>query len=124
MENQYQRGKIQDESIHYELKKHSGELPIIGVNTFLAPEGLEDDGPKELELIRSTEEEKQTQLQNLKTFQDEHQDKAAQALERLRDVALADGNIFAELMNTVRFASLGQITHMLYTVGGQYRRSM
>ncbi len=124
MENQYQRGKIQDESIQYELKKHSGELPIIGVNTFLAPEGMEDDGPDELELIRSSEEEKQTQLTNLKAFQETNAENREEALRRLRDVALADGNIFAELMNAVRYASLGEITRTLYEVGGQYRRSM
>lgn len=124
METQYQRGKIQDESIHYELKKHSGELPIIGVNTFLPPEGMEDDGPEDLELIRSTEEEKQTQLNNLQAFQERNKDSRDEALKRLRDVALADGNVFAELMNTVRHASLGEITRTLYEVGGQYRRSM
>lgn len=124
METQYQRGKIQDESIHYEMKKHSGELPIIGVNTFLPAEGMEEDSPRELELIRSTEEEKGTQLSNLAVFQDRNKEEADKALHRLREVALADGNTFAELMNTVRYASLGQITHTLYSVGGQYRRSM
>jgi isobutyryl-CoA mutase len=124
METQYQRSKIQDESIHYELKKHSGELPIIGVNTFLAPEGMDDEEGHVLELIRSTEEEKQTQLDNLHAFWERHADTSAAALERLREVALDDGNIFAELMETVRHASLGQITQTLYEVGGQYRRSM
>lgn len=123
METQYQRGKIQDESILYEMKKHSGELPIIGVNTFLAKDG-DANAPLKLELIRSTEEEKQTQLRHLEQFKSEHAEESSVALERLRDVALADGNIFAELMQTVRVASLGQITHTLYEVGGQYRRSM
>ena len=123
MELQYQRSKIQDESIHYELKKHSGELPIIGVNTFLAKADPTQSN-ETLELIRSTEEEKQTQLSNLGQFQQEHQAHTTQALERLKQVALSGGNIFAELMHTVRHASLGQITHTLYEVGGQYRRSM
>ncbi|RAL25249.1 methylmalonyl-CoA mutase [Lujinxingia litoralis] len=124
METQYQRSKIQDESIYYEIKKHSGELPIIGVNTFLAPEGMDGEDEHVLELIRSTEGEKQTQLDNLAAFKGDHRDQATQALRRLKDVALSDGNIFAELMQTVRVASLGQITRALYEVGGQYRRSM
>jgi methylmalonyl-CoA mutase len=124
METQYQRSKIQDESIHYELKKHSGELPIIGVNTFLATEGIDDEEHKVLELIRSTEEEKQTQLANLHAFWGQHADTSQAALEGLRQVVLEDGNVFAELMETVRHASLGQITKTLYEVGGQYRRSM
>ncbi len=123
MERQYQRSKIQDESIFYEHKKHSGELPIIGVNTFLN-EKEESTVPQTLELIRSTTEEKQTQLDNLAEFHDKNKDTSAAALQQLRDVALADGNVFAELMNTVRHASLGQITQTLYEVGGQYRRSM
>ena len=124
MENQYQRSKIQEESMLYERKKHSGERPIIGVNTFLPAEGQEEDAPEELELIRSTEEEKQTQIDNLNAFKERNTDKSEQALAQLRDVALAGGNIFAELMNTVRYASLGQITHTLYEVGGEYRRAM
>ncbi|MBA2661106.1 MAG: methylmalonyl-CoA mutase family protein [Bradymonadaceae bacterium] len=123
MENQYQRSKIQDESIHYELKKHSGELPIIGVNTFLAA-GADINTPQKLELIRSTDAEKQTQLANLHAFQAARAERAQGALDALRQVALDGGNIFAELMDTVRFASLGQISHALYEVGGQYRRSM
>ncbi|MEM1349813.1 MAG: methylmalonyl-CoA mutase family protein, partial [Myxococcota bacterium] len=124
MELQYQRAKIQDESIQYELKKHSGEIPIIGVNTFLAEETEEGGASEELELIRSTTEEKQTQLDNLEAFQDARADTSEAALARLRDVALAGENIFAELMHTVRHASLGQISATLYEVGGQYRRSM
>jgi isobutyryl-CoA mutase len=123
MERQYQRSKIQEESIKYERKKHSGELPIIGVNTFLPDDGEEQE-TGELELIRSTEEEKKTQINNLKDFQDAHSDEAQAALERLKQVALDGGNIFAELMHTVRVASLGQITNALYEVGGQYRRAM
>ncbi len=123
MERQYQRGKIQEESILYERKKHSGELPIIGVNTFLPDEGQEQE-TGELELIRSTEEEKKTQIGNLEAFQEAHADEVDAALDRLKQVALDGGNIFAELMHTVRVASLGQISNALYEVGGQYRRSM
>jgi methylmalonyl-CoA mutase len=122
MERQYQRSQIQEESIKYERKKHSGELPIIGVNTFLSDEEEEEGG--ELELIRSTEAEKKAQISNLAEFQKSHADDSHAALERLKQVALDGGNIFAELMRTVRVASLGQITHALYEVGGQYRRSM
>ncbi len=124
MELQYQRSKIQDESILYEIKKHNGEIPIIGVNTFLADDKGDVEEVEKLELIRSTDDEKQTQLRNLATFKEEHVDDAEQALQNLRKVALSGGNIFAELMNTVRVASLGQITSTLYEVGGQYRRSM
>ncbi len=125
MENQYQRGKIQEESMLYERKKHSGERPIIGVNTFLAPDHLKgEEEEQELELIRSTDEEKETQIQHLNQFKDRHGDKGQQALERLRQVALEGGNIFAELMHTVRHASLGEISHTLYEVGGEYRRAM
>ena len=123
MELQYQRAKIQDESIHYELKKHSGELPIIGVNTFL-PREVDQVEPDTLELIRSTTSEKQTQLDNLADFQSQHAERCEQALEDLKRVALSGENIFAQLMKTVRHASLGQITSTLYEVGGQYRRSM
>ncbi|TYO95758.1 methylmalonyl-CoA mutase [Geothermobacter ehrlichii] len=124
METQYQRGKIQDESMLYEHKKHTGELPIIGVNTYLNPrveeEGYEIPG----ELARSTEEEKQLQLTNLRAFQQRNADKAPEALQRLKQVAVSGGNIFAELMETVKVASLGQMTRALYEVGGQYRRNM
>ncbi len=123
MELQYQRGKIQDESMLYEMKKHSGEIPIIGVNTFLA-KGAEEAVTQELELIRSTTEEKMTQLDNLRAFQGERAGQAAEALSQLKLAALSGQNIFAELMKTARLASLGQITRALYEVGGQYRRSM
>jgi methylmalonyl-CoA mutase len=122
METQYQRGKIQDESMYYELKKHSGELPIIGVNTFLNPNASEED--YEIELARATEEEKEQQIRNLRQFQERHRDEAPAALRRLQDVAVSGGNIFAELMDTVKVASLGQISAALYEVGGQYRRNM
>jgi len=122
METQYQRGKIQDESMYYEMKKHTGELPIIGVNTFINPNASEDD--YEIELARATEEEKEQQILNLRAFQESNRDKAQQALRHLQEVAMAGGNIFAELMETVKVASLGQISAALYEVGGQYRRNM
>ncbi|UED75468.1 fused isobutyryl-CoA mutase/GTPase IcmF [Brevibacillus sp. DP1.3A] len=122
METQYQRGKIQDESMYYEMKKHTGELPIIGVNTFINPNASEDD--YEIELARATEEEKEQQIINLRAFQERHKDVSAVALRRLQEVAMAGENIFAELMETVKVASLGQISAALYEVGGQYRRNM
>ena len=123
MESMYQRGKIQEESLHYESKKHSGELPIIGVNTFLSDKGSEED-EKEIELIRSTEEEKKQQIDNLERFQKINADESGDALRRLKKTAREDGNLFEELMETVKVASLGQISHALYEVGGQYRRNM
>lgn len=122
METQYQRGKIQDESMYYEMKKHTGELPIIGVNTFINPNASEDD--YEIELARATEEEKEQQILGLRAFQESNRDKSPQALRKLQEVAMAGGNIFAELMETVKVASLGQISAALYEVGGQYRRNM
>jgi methylmalonyl-CoA mutase len=122
METQYQRGKIQDESMYYEMKKHSGELPIIGVNTFINPNASEED--YEIELARATEAEKEQQIRNLREFQERNRDKAPAALRRLQEVAMSGGNIFAELMETVKVASLGQISAALYEVGGQYRRNM
>ncbi|PTM56798.1 methylmalonyl-CoA mutase [Desmospora activa DSM 45169] len=122
METQYQRGKIQEESLYYETKKHSGELPIIGVNTFLK-EG-ETEAEPDYQLTRASTEEKDAQIQNLRAFQKRHREQASAALARLKEVARNDGNIFAELMNTVRVASLGQITEALFEVGGQYRRNM
>ncbi|GMX66176.1 methylmalonyl-CoA mutase family protein [Paenibacillus elgii] len=122
MESQYQRGKIQDESILYETKKHNGELPIVGVNTFQNPNPPTDDLP--IPMARATTEEKEQQIANLRAFQAKHQDEAPAALARLQQTALDGGNIFAELMETVKTASLGQITHALYRVGGQYRRNM
>ena len=125
METQYQRSKIQEESLYYETLKHSGELPIIGVNTYLNPQ-TDDSGYQapQLELARATIEEKEHQIQGLRHFQKEHQQEAGPALQRLQNVAQDGGNIFAELMETVKVASLGQITAALYEVGGQYRRNM
>ncbi|MFP8488091.1 methylmalonyl-CoA mutase family protein [Gracilimonas sp. Q87] len=123
MENMYQRGKIQDESLYYESKKHSGELPIIGVNTFLSDKESEED-EKEVDLIRSTEEEKRQQIENLEAFWKRNEKDAEEAIARLKGVARNKGNLFEELMETVKVASLGQISHALYEVGGQYRRNM
>ncbi|NBS08920.1 MAG: methylmalonyl-CoA mutase [Betaproteobacteria bacterium] len=122
METGYQRGRIQDESMHYEMLKHTGELPIIGVNTFKSPHG--DGAPQKIELARSTEEEKQNQLQRLQDFHQRNAVQAPLALERLRQAALANDNVFAVLMDAVRSCSLGQITRALFEVGGQYRRNM
>jgi len=123
METMYQRGKIQDESLHYESQKHSGELPIIGVNTFLAPDA-ESQVPPQRELIRSSEAEKQACLANLQRFHERHAAQAPAALARLREVAQRGGNVFEELLETVKVASLGQISDALFEVGGRYRRSM
>jgi methylmalonyl-CoA mutase len=123
MELQYQRGKIQDESMLYEQRKHSGELPIIGVNTYLNPR----EGnliPFDIPLSRSTSEEKQGQIDNLRDFQKRNAAKAQETLEKLQKVAVSGGNIFEQMMETARFASLGQITGALYRVGGKYRRNM
>ncbi|HBA87970.1 MAG TPA: methylmalonyl-CoA mutase [Geobacter sp.] len=124
METQYQRGKIQDESMLYEHKKHSGELPIVGVNTFLNPRADEEGYQVPGELARATHEEKEQQIKNLRAFQERNKEKAPQALKRLQEVAVSGGNIFGELMETVKYASLGQITRALYEVGGEYRRNM
>ena len=124
METQYQRGKIQEESMYYEVKKHSGELPIIGVNTYLNPNPSSADDIDNMELARATTEEKDTQIKNLRHFHQTNSDKVEEALQRLQTVAVSNGNIFAELMETVKVASLGQITTALYEVGGQYRRNM
>ncbi len=121
METGYQRGKIQDESMYYEHKKHDGSLPIIGVNTFLNPAG---EPEHKIELARSTDAEKQSQIQRLRDFQQRNRDAAPAALQRLRDATIANGNVFAELMNAVRCCSLGQITQTFFEVGGQYRRNM
>ena len=124
METQYQRGKIQEESMYYEMKKHSGELPIIGVNTYLNPNPPSEEELNNMELARATKEEKELQIHNLRQFQEKHKDRVDEALRRLKEVAVSGGNIFAELMETVKVASLGQITKALYEVGGQYRRNM
>ncbi|MGI8894552.1 MAG: methylmalonyl-CoA mutase family protein, partial [Casimicrobiaceae bacterium] len=122
METGYQRGKIQEESMHYEHQKHDGSYPIIGVNTFRNPNV--DSSPHKVELARSTDAEKQSQLTRLRDFQERHATEAPSALARLQRTVIDDGNVFAELMNTVRVCSLGQITNALFDVGGQYRRSM
>lgn len=124
METQYQRGKIQEESMYYEMKKHTGELPIIGVNTYLNPNPPSEEEMDNMELARASKEEKELQIQNLREFQKRNEDKVDTALKRLKETAMSGGNIFAELMETVKVASLGQITRALYDVGGQYRRNM
>ncbi len=125
MELQYQRTKIQEESMYYEHLKHDGTLPIIGVNTFLDPTTTGDDWvPETPELRRASPAEKNAQIDSVKAFQGEHASESDAALQRLQEVAMAGGNIFGELMNTVRVASLGQITEALYEVGGEYRRNM
>ncbi|MFQ5936175.1 MAG: methylmalonyl-CoA mutase family protein, partial [Acidiferrobacterales bacterium] len=121
METGYQRGKIQEESLYYESRKHDGSLPIIGINTFLNPNPLEDIA---IELARSTEEEKQSQLSRLREFQARHKDDAKVALERIRQAAINNENVFAVLMDAVRCCSLGQITEAMFEVGGKYRRNM
>jgi isobutyryl-CoA mutase len=122
METGYQRGRIQDESMHYEMLKHTGELPIIGVNTFRNPKG--DVVQDKLELARSTEEEKQSQLKRLNDFHTLHADKSSAMLKRLQQAVIANQNVFDVLMDAVRVCSLGQITNALFEVGGQYRRNM
>jgi methylmalonyl-CoA mutase len=122
METGYQRGKIQEESMHYEHLKHDGTLPIIGVNTFRNPKGGE--APQKIELARSTEEEKQSQLTRLADFHQRHADVAPQALAALQQAAINNENVFAKLMEAARVCSLGQITTALFEVGGQYRRNM
>jgi len=108
--------------MHYEMLKHTGEYPIIGVNTFRNPHG--DPTPETLELARSTEEEKQSQLQRLADFHARNAAAAPELLERLQRTVIENGNVFAVLMDAVRVCSLGQITKALFEVGGQYRRSM
>ena len=122
METGYQRGRIQEESLYYETRKHDGTLPIVGVNTFRNPQPV--DAGNTIQLARSTVEEKQGQLKRLHDFQARHRDAAPAALKRLQEVVMANGNVFAELMNAVRTCSLGQITQALFEVGGQYRRNM
>ncbi len=122
METGYQRGKIQEESMHYEMLKHTGEYPIVGVNTFRNLHG--DPVVDTLELARSTDEEKQSQLQRLAAFQTLHSGESPAMLKRLQDAVIANANVFEVLMDAVRCCSLGQITNALFEVGGQYRRSM
>ena len=122
METGYQRGKIQDESMHYEMLKHTGEYPIVGVNTFRNPHG--DVTPDTLELARSTDDEKQSQLKRLAEFHALHAVEAPAMLQRLKQAVIENGNVFEVLMQAVRVCSLGQITSALFEVGGQYRRNM
>ncbi|MFK7863661.1 MAG: fused isobutyryl-CoA mutase/GTPase IcmF [Pseudohongiellaceae bacterium] len=121
METGYQRGKIQDESMYYEHRKHDGSLPLVGVNTFISPE---PEPELNIELARSTEQEKQSQISRLAEFHKAHSGNSKEALERLKNAAIKDENVFEELMNAVRFCSLGEITDTFFEVGGQYRRSM
>ena len=123
METGYQRGRIQDESMLYEHRKHDGSLPIIGVNTFRNPHA-DDEEPKTIELARGTEEEKQSQLARVRAFQQAHADEAKVALEELRQVAIEGGNVFDVLMRAARVCSLQQVTEAFFEVGGQYRRNV
>jgi methylmalonyl-CoA mutase len=122
METGYQRGRIQDESIRYEHRKHDGSLPIIGVNTFLDPDG--DGTPPKVELARSSDEEKQERIAAVQAFRERHAAERPAALERLRNAALTGENLFAVLMDTVRHCTLGEITEALFEVGGSYRRNV
>ncbi|WP_266366736.1 methylmalonyl-CoA mutase family protein [Tellurirhabdus rosea] len=122
MERMYQRGKIQDESMHYEMQKHTGVLPIIGVNTFLDPAGSPTIVPEEV--IRSTREEKDYAVESRKAFQQRHADEAETALKNLQTAALENNNVFEALMEAAKVCSLGQMSKALYEVGGQYRRNM
>ena len=123
MESMYQRGKIQEESLYYESLKDSGELPIIGVNTYIA-DNIDEQMNQEIELTRASNDEKNQQIERLRTFQSTHKNISDQKLSKLREVALSGENIFEELLQTVRFCSLGQITNVLFEVGGKYRRNM
>ncbi len=122
MERMYQRNKIQEESLYYETLKHTGEYPIVGVNTFLSKSGSPTILPTEV--IRSTTAEKELQIASLNSFKNLHANESAEMLARLQQVAIDNGNLFEALMETVKFCSLGQITNALYSVGGQYRRNM
>src|SRR6187549_2404316 len=122
MERMYQRNKIQEESMHYEMQKHTGELPIVGVNTFLNKKGRITSTPGEV--IRSSAEEKDQQIKTLQAFWKRNEHKSAAMLKKLQQAAINNENLFAELMETVKYCSLGQITNALYAVGGQYRRNM
>lgn len=123
MESMYQRSKIQEESLYYETLKDSGEFPIIGVNTYIA-ENIDEQLQKEIEISRCSNEEKQDQINRLNSFKNRNMDFSKLALERLKQVALRNENIFEELLNTTRYCSLGEITNVLYEVGGKYRRNM
>ena len=123
METMYQRGKIQEESLHYETRKHDGSLPIVGVNTFLDARDAQAEHTSAA-LFRASDEEQRAQVESVRDFQSRHAGESAQALRRLQQVAANGGNVFAELLDTVQVCSLGQISRALYEVGGQYRRNM
>lgn len=123
MESMYQRGKIQEESLYYETLKDSGEFPIIGVNTYIA-DNIDEQMNKEIEISRCSDDEKNKQISRLKDFQKSNSGKSEKALSDLRDVIISNGNIFEELLKSVNYCSLGQITNLLYEVGGKYRRNM
>jgi methylmalonyl-CoA mutase len=122
MDTMYQRGKIQEESMYYEERKHSGEMPIIGVNTFLPDNAA--DMVKETALIRSSEDEKQSQIDAVAALHERFVEERGPALQKLKDAARAGGNVFEALIEAVKVASLGSITDALFEVGGAYRRSM
>ena len=122
METMYQRGKIQEESLYYETLKHNGTFPIIGVNTFLSKEGSPTIIPDEV--IRATTEEKEAQIKTLENLKQTNQKKNTEALTKLQQTAVENGNLFDALMEAGKICSLGQITNALYEVGGQYRRNM
>ncbi len=124
METGYQRGRIQDESMYYEHKKHDGSLPIVGVNTFLNPDGEDQEGEFMVELARSTDDEKQSQIRRLRDFQQRNAADAGRDIERLKQAAINNENVFEVLMDAVQTCSLGQITNAFFEVGGQYRRNM
>jgi methylmalonyl-CoA mutase len=122
METMYQRSKIQEESLYYETLKHTGEFPIIGVNTFLSSKGSPTILPKEV--IRATEDEKQYQIAMLENLHKANSDKSEEGIKKVQEAAIQNRNMFEQLMETCKFASLGQITSALFEVGGQYRRNM
>jgi methylmalonyl-CoA mutase len=122
METGYQRGRIQDESMAYEQRKHDGTLPLVGVNTFVDPAPVTEH-PR-LELARATQQEKESQLERLAAFHGRHRGESDLALARLKDVATSGGNVFGELMDAVRVCSLGELTQAFFEVGGQYRRNV
>jgi methylmalonyl-CoA mutase len=124
METGYQRGKIQDESMYYEHLKHSGEFPIVGVNTFEDPDADYEEMTSHLELSRATNSQKDEQLKRLDSFKNRHGDESKMALDALKQTALDGGNLFAQLMEAVKSCSLGTITQSLFEVGGKYRRNM
>ena len=122
METMYQRGKIQEESMYYEMLKHTGEYPIIGVNTYLSSKGSPTIVPAEV--IRATEEEKQDQIETVNRLHEAAADKRDMMLRRIQEAAIRNENVFEHLMETAKYCTLGQITDAMFAVGGQYRRNM